>query len=184
MKMMSRKSPLTTMSRGLFMMFALTMLFATTDLQAAAGGKTGVVDVSRVIKQMPETTKAENILKSTTSQWGKALEQMQKDFQSGVAAYEKNKASMNTATKTQKENELKTKLQAAQKYEKEKFGRGGALEKKQEELMKPIRLKVLAAIKAVAQKDGFSLIMEKQAMVYGDSDLDITIKVIDQLNKK
>ncbi len=184
MKMMSRKSALTALSRGLFMVFALTMLFSAPELQAAATGKTGVVDVSKIIKQMPETQKAENILKSTTTQWGKSLEQMQKDFQSGVAAYEKGKASMNQATKTQKENELKTKLQAAQKYEQEKFGRGGALEKKQEELMAPIRQKVLAAIKAVAQKEGFSLILEKQAMVFGDSSLDLTIKVIDQLNKK
>lgn len=174
--------PSALLTRSLFMLAAVVLLFGTAEAEAATG-KTGVVDVSRIIQQMPETKKAENILKSTTSQWGKTLEGMQKEFQTSAANYEKSKASMNSSTKKQKENELKTKLQAIQKYEQEKFGRGGALEKKQSELMKPIQQKVMAAIKKVAQKEGFSLVIEKQAMIYGDNSLDLTLKVIDQLNK-
>ncbi|MCG8375115.1 MAG: OmpH family outer membrane protein [Chlorobiales bacterium] len=63
----------------------------------------------------------------------------------------------------------------------EKFGPGGALDKKKAELFAPIRQKILNAVKAVAAKEGFSVIIDKQAMVYGNPSADITFKVISQL---
>ncbi|HED31476.1 MAG TPA: OmpH family outer membrane protein [Prosthecochloris aestuarii] len=184
MRMMNRTSMLiSVLSRSMVLLAVISLLSGPADASAAAAGKTGVVDVSRIIQQMPETKKVENILKSTTSQWGKTLEGMQKDFQTTMADYEKSKASLSASARTQKENELKTKLQAVQNFEQEKFGRDGALAKKQAELMKPIQQKVLTAIKTVAQKEGFSMVLEKQAMIYGDNSLDLTLKVIDQLNK-
>jgi len=171
------------MIRQIVLAFGLIFALASTA-QAAATAKTGVIDVARVIQQMPETKKAENVLKSSSEEWEKALNKMKVDFQTAAATYEKGKAQMNQATRAQKEKALETQLQAAQKFQLEKFGQGGALQTKQEELFKPIRQKVLAAIEAVSKKEGFSMVLDKQAMIYGDPSLDLTIRVIDHLNKK
>jgi len=58
------------------------------------------------------------------------------------------------------------------------------LYRKEQALITPIRQKLLTAIQAVAQKEGFSLVLDKQAMIYGAADADLTFKVMNQLNIK
>lgn len=180
MKMTSRNSAITTLSRGMLAALLLSFVFMVPNA-FAAGEKTGVVDVAKVIQQMPETKKAENILKSTSTQWKGSLDKLKQDFESAAASYEKQKAGLSKAAREQKAKELELKLKNAQKFQMDKFGPGGALDKKKAELFAPIRAKMLAAVKSVADKEGFTLIIDKQAMVYGGSAVDITAKVIAQL---
>ena len=56
------------------------------------------------------------------------------------------------------------------------------IRQKQEELLAPIRTSVEAAIKAVADKKGLAVVINKMAVVYGGQD--ITQDVINQLQKK
>lgn len=182
MKMMSRNSAFTSLSRTMIIAVILSFLAAIPGAQAATGGqKTGVVDVAKVLNQMPEKKKADNILKATGTQWEKGLDNLKKSFQTAAASYEKQKSSLSKAAREQKEKDLSLKYQGIQKYQMEKFGPGGALDKKKAELFAPIRQKILNAVKAVAAKEGFSVIIDKQAMVYGNQSADITFKVISQL---
>ncbi len=182
MKMMTRNSAITTLLRTAVLTVILSTLAVAPVLEAAPGSqKTGVVDVGKILNQMPETKKAENILKATGTQWEKGLDKLKKEFQAAAAGYEKQKSSLAKAARDKKEKELNLKYQNLQKYQMEKFGPGGALDKKKAELFAPIRQKILAAVKAVAAKEGFSVIIDKQAMVYSDSSADITAKVISKL---
>ncbi|MCG8342330.1 MAG: OmpH family outer membrane protein [Chlorobiales bacterium] len=182
MKMMSRNSTLMSLSRTMIMTLILSLLAIAPSALAAPGDqKTGVVDVAKILDQMPEKKKAENILKATGSQWEKGLDKLKKDFQTAATSYEKQKASLSKTAREQKEKDLNLKYQNIQKYQMEKFGPGGALDKKKAELFAPIRQKILTAVQAVSKKEGFSVIIDKQAMVYGDKSADITFKVISQL---
>ena len=182
MKMMSRNSAFTLLSRTMIMTLILSLFAAVPSVQAAPGDqKTGVVDVAKILDQMPEKKTAENILKATGTQWEKGLDKLKKDFQTAATSYEKQKSSLSKAAREQKEKDLNLKYQSIQKYQLEKFGPGGALDKKKAELFAPIRQKILNAVKAVATKEGFSVILDKQAMVYGDKSADLTFKVISQL---
>ena len=182
MKMMSRNSAFTSMSHIMTITLILSLLAVAPSALAAPGDqKTGVVDVAKILNQMPEKQKAENILKATGTQWEKGLDKLKKDFQTAAASYEKQKKSLSKTAIEQKEKDLNLKYQNIQKYQMEKFGPGGALDKKKAELFAPIRQKILNAVQAVAQKEGFSVIIDKQAMVYGDKSADLTFKVISQL---
>lgn len=182
MKMMSRNSAFTSMSRAMIITLILSLFTVIPSALAAPGSqKTGVVDVAKILDQMPEKKKAENILKATGTQWEKGLDKLKKDFQTAAASYEKQKKSLSKTAREQKEKDLNLKYQNIQKYQMEKFGPGGALDKKKAELFAPIRQKILNAVQAVATKEGFSVIIDKQAMVYGSKSADITFKVISQL---
>lgn len=182
MKTMSGNLASTSLSRAFIITLVLSLLAFAPSAKAATGNqKTGVVDVGKVLDQMPEKKKAENILKSTGTQWEKSLDTMKKNFQTAAASYEKQKKTLSKAAQEQKEKELNLKLQSIQKYQMEKFGPGGALDKKKAELFAPIRQKILNTVQAIAQKEGFSVIFDKQAMVYGDKSNDITFKVISKL---
>ncbi len=182
MKMMSRNSTFTLLSRTMAITLILSLFAVAPSALAAPGNeKTGVVDVAKILNQMPEKKKAENILKATGTQWEKGLDKLKKDFQTAAAGYEKQKKSLSKTAREQKEKDLNLKYQNIQKYQLEKFGPGGALDKKKAELFAPIRQKILTAVKAVATKEGFSVIIDKQAMVYSTKSADITFKVISQL---
>ncbi len=182
MKMMFRNSAFTPLSHTMIITLILSLFAITPSALAAPGDqKTGVVDVAKILNQMPEKQKAENILKATGTQWEKGLDNLKKDFQKVAASYEKQKKSLSKTAREQKEKDLSLKYQNIQKYQMEKFGPGGALDKKKAELFAPIRQKILTAVQAIAKKEGFSVIIDKQAMVYGDKSADITFKVISQL---
>ena len=182
MKMMSRNSMFTPLSLSMILTLILSLFAVAPSALAAPGDqKTGVVDVAKILNQMPEKKKAENILKATGTQWEKGLDNLKKNFQTAAASYEKQKSSLSKAAREQKEKDLNLKYQGIQKYQMEKFGPGGALDKKKAELFTPIRQKILNAVTAVAAKEGFSVIIDKQAIVYGNKSADITFKVISQL---
>jgi len=101
-----------------------------------------------------------------------------------VAPYTQRATTMTKAARDQKEKELNVKGQAVQKYQQDKFGRGGVVDKKEQELIAPIRQKALGAVQTIAQKEGFTLVIDKSVLVYGAAEQDLTFKVMNQLNIK
>ncbi|NTW68347.1 MAG: OmpH family outer membrane protein [Chlorobiaceae bacterium] len=172
-----------SVSRRVILSAALSvMLFAPLSAEAAQEtGKVGVVDFGKLIQQLPETKVAETTLQATAAPLQKELARLNADYQKSVAAYRQLPATASKAVRDQKEQEANTKGQALQKYQQEQ---GVAVEKKQQELLTPIREKVLAAIKAIAQQGGFTLVIDKGVQVYGTPEHDLTFKAMNQLNIK
>ncbi len=172
-------------SRRIIMAVALSLVLAAPQSFAAQeAGKVSVVDSGKILQQLPETKQAEVTLQATVAPLQKELERMNKDYQKLVADYRKKAGSMTKTAREQKEKELNLKGQAVEKYQQEQFGRGGVVEKQQQELLIPIRQKVLAAVESIAQKEGFSLVLEKSIAVYVTPENDLTFKVMNQLNIK
>ena len=57
------------------------------------------------------------------------------------------------------------------------------LAQRQAELIQPIREKVRAAIEKVAKDEKLSAVMENSVLIYFDSKLDITYKVLDNIRR-
>ncbi|WP_242664252.1 OmpH family outer membrane protein [Chlorobium sp. N1] len=162
------------------------LAIAAPSLQAApaGAGKVGVVDFPRILQQMPEAKQAEATLKATAAPFEKELQRQQAELQKAAEAYGAERAAMSKQARDLKEKDLNLKAQGMQKYKQEKFGQGGALDQKQQQLIVPIRQKLLTAIKTIADREGYSLVLDKQAMVYGTPESDLTFKVMNQLNIK
>jgi outer membrane protein len=186
MKLMNHSKRFITMSRRIIMAVVLSLVLVAPQSFAATpeSGKVGVVDTGKILQLLPETKQAESTLQATASPLQKELDRLNKDYQKSVAAYRQQAASLTKAVRDQKEKELNLKGQAIEKYQQEKFGRGGIIEKKQQELLVPIRQKVLSAIESIAKKEGITLVIEKSAAVYVTPDHDVTFKVMNQLNIK
>ena len=185
MKLMNHSDRFMNLSRRIFMAVILSLvLIAPPSFAAQESEKVGVVDTGKILQLLPETKQAEITLQATAAPLQKELERMNQDLQKSVAAYRQQAASMTKPARDQKEKELNLKGQALDKYQQEKFGRGGVVEKKQTELLIPIRQKVLTAIESIAQKEGFPLVLEKNTAVYVTPARDLTFKVMNQLNIK
>jgi outer membrane protein len=173
------------MSRRIIMAVGLSMMMvAPQSFAAQDAGKVSVVDSGKILQQLPETKQAEATMQATAAPLQKELDRLNQDYQKSVVAYRQEAGSLTKAARDQKEKELGLKAQAIEKYQQEKFGRGGLVEKKQQELLTPIRQKVLTAIETIARKEGVSLVLEKNVAIYVTPEQDLTFKVMNQLNIK
>lgn len=172
-------------SRRAVMAVALSFVFAGPQVFAAQGPeKVGVVDSGKILERLPETKQAETTLRATVTPLQQELDRLQQNYQKAILAYRQQANSMTKAAREQKEKELTLQGQSIEKYQQEKFGRGGVVEKKQQELLTPIRQKVLSNIESIARKEGFGLVVEKNVSLFVNPELDLTFKVMNQLNIK
>ncbi len=182
---MSHSKEFINLSRRIIMAVGLSLALVGPESFAAQDGtKVSVVDSGKIIQMLPETKQAEATLQATAVPLQKELDRLNQEYQKSVATYRQQAASLTKTARDQKEKDLGAKGLALEKYQQEKFGRGGVVEKKQQELLTPIREKVLAAVESVAQKEGVTLVLEKNISIYVTPENDLTFKVLDKLNIK
>jgi outer membrane protein len=152
------------------------MVLAPGAFAASGSQKIGVVDYGKIFQQMPETKAADQTMQAAKSQTSAELSKQQTALQNAVQAYQK----------AGKQNPVKEKELRAQdeSFRKAVAEKQNALAKKEQDLITPIRQKIDGAVESIAKKEGYNLIFEKGARVYGDAEYDITFKVMDQLNIK
>ena len=158
------------------MALSLGMTLSAPNAFAEGVQKIGVVDYGKIFQMMPETKAADQTMQTMKNQTNAELGKQQNAFQQAVQAYQK----VGKANAT-KEKELRAQQESLQKSVMEKQSQ---LAQKEQELVAPIRQKIDASVAAVAQRDGFTMILDKNARVYGDEQSDITYKVLDKLNIK
>jgi outer membrane protein len=172
-------------SRRAAMAVVLGFVLAAPQTYAAQSTeKVGVVDSGKILERLPETKQAEASMKAFVGPLQQEFERMQQNYQRGVATYRQQAASMTKTARDQKEKELTLQGESLEKYQQEKFGRGGVVEKKQQELLTPIRQKVLGTIETIARQEGYGMVIEKNISLYVTPELDLTFKVMNQLNIK
>lgn len=174
---MSDSNMFRKLSRPLFIALSLGMTLSSPRAFAAdAVQKIGVVDYGRIFQMMPETKAADESLQTLKNQTNTELGSQQAALQNAIQAYQK----------TGKQNPAKEKALRAQdeNFRKNVSDKQRMLTQKEQELVAPIRQKIDATVASVAQKDGYSMIFDRNVRVYGDAQSDITYKVLDQLNIK
>src|SRR6185295_13954725 len=115
--------------------------------------KIGVVDVVKVIKQMPEAEQGDKYLKDLGKKYYDSLENMQKDLKEKYEAYQKQKAMISTAEQQKTEESFFSQNQLIEKFNQEKFSQQGELAQRREGIMEPIKEKVRKAIEKIKHSE-------------------------------
>jgi outer membrane protein len=163
----------TLLAAGLFAGSALA------TVPASAQSKIAVVDVQRAVMETEDGLRAQAQLKKYFDKRQQELDAKQNELQ-------KQREELEKQSKVISQQALQKKMEDWQKaamelqsvfveYNKE-------LQKKQGEITQPILNKVMGIIRRVATQDGYDAVLEKQAVPYMRSDLDVTDKVIQQYN--
>lgn len=160
--------------------FALTSVFAQNQ-------KTGYVDSEVILAQYPAAVKAQGDLDAMMKEWRSTLEGMRAEVQKLYADYQKQAESMTPDAQQKAQQNILQREREVQSYYQQKFGQpGGEVVTKQEELMAPVKDKIMTAIKAVAQDEGMTFVFDKSGdilLLYADDAFDITYKVLDKLKR-
>src|SRR5574344_414132 len=167
-----------------------TILVAIITLTIGANAQTtknkelkiGVVDVEKIVKEMPEALQADQTLKKLQKTYQDTLNTMQNDLVARAENYQKQRGMMTADKQKAEEESLRVAEQALYSYKDTKFAE---ISEKREIYLAPIRQKVSNAIEAVAKDESLGFVLDKGNgnILYSEEKYDITFKVIDKMKR-
>lgn len=138
----------------------LAACLALTAAVFAQAPKLGYINSAELLQGMPDVTKADNDLKVFAKAYQDQLETMSKEYEKKVKDYQAGQAAMSDAVKEVKAKEIQD-LQA--RMESTNQSATEKVQKKKEDLYKPILEKADKAIKAVAAEKGYDYVFDSSA---------------------
>lgn len=157
----------------------LSMFLTLLTSGARAQMKFAVVDLQRAVMETEEGLRAQATLKKFFDKRQQELDSKQADLQKQREDIEKQSKVVSQQALAKRMEEWQRQMMELQtvfvEYNKE-------LQKKQGELTQPIYGRIVALLRRIATQDGYDSILEKQAVPYMRSDLDLTDRVIQMYN--
>ncbi|MFH0738389.1 MAG: OmpH family outer membrane protein [Candidatus Omnitrophota bacterium] len=143
---------------------------------AQAADKLGYVDLSRTFSEYGKTKEYDKSLSEKETAYNSEREKKVNE----VKQLQDKMNLLSDKEKETKKTELTNKIKSLQDLDREKQT---DLRKEQDEKMKEILKDIEDAVKAYAQKEGYTMVFNDRVLVYQEKNLEITDKVIEILNK-
>lgn len=171
---------------GMKLLRALQLIVVTASAVFLSGGtvraqtRMAVVDTQRAIMETEDGLRAQATLKKLFDNRQRELDKKQEDLQKERDDIDKQKDVLSKAALAKRIDKWQREMVQLQtvfvEYNKE-------LQKKQNELTAPIFQKAMGLIRRLATQDGFDMIVDKQAVPYVRSDLEVTDRLITLYNQ-
>ncbi|MEY4925690.1 MAG: hypothetical protein RI894_126 [Bacteroidota bacterium] len=142
------------------------------------------VDVNKVLERVPDYKAAQDQLDQTAEKWKQEIAAEYAKVDEMYRKYQADEVLLDERARKQREDEITAKEKAVRELQKQKFGPDGALNKKRQELVKPIQDRVYAAIEQYANERGFDFIFDKASsagMLFANPKNDKTDDVVKKL---
>ena len=140
---------------------ALVVLTAFT----VSAQKIGYVDTDYILTSIPEYKAAQSEIDKLSVDWQKEVEAKYAEIDKLYKAYQADAILLTDDMKKKRENEIINKEKEVKELQKQRFGVDGELFKKRQELVKPLQDKIYNAVKAVAERGGLAIILDKAGQV-------------------
>jgi outer membrane protein len=157
------------------------LFFAVTIISAQ---KFAYVDSQYILDNLPEYTEAQAQLDEVSAQWQKEIEAKFAEVDKMYQDYQAQAVLLPEDMKKKKEQEIVDKEKEAKNLQRQRFGQGGDLMKKRQELVKPIQEKVYNAIQEIATNNNYSVIFDKSGaltILFANPKYDVSDEVLDNL---
>jgi outer membrane protein len=167
-------------SRQILVAFLATLSLLAPRL-AQAQQKIGVVDYQRAVLEVDEGKAARARLEQMKDSKQKEFDKAQEALAKEGDTLQKQAPTMTETARTQQAAEYQKKVVELRQA----MAKGEAdLGQSQREAFGPIEEKMQTTVATVAQREGFSMILVKQAVAFGPGSLDVTNEVIRMYNEK
>jgi outer membrane protein len=167
------------MKKGLII--AVAMLFAALQVSAQ---KIGYINTEKILSVIPEYRNAQAQLENLGKQYSEKIESEYSKIETMYQTYQQQKGSLSAQARAQRENEIISREQTVKELQKTYFGQDGLMQKKSEELLNPLKERVDAAIKKIAENGNFMIIFDTslmQGVAYAKESDDLSGLVIKAL---
>jgi len=167
---------------------AVLALFLLMGLvNAAIAQRYAYVDTQYILDQMPEYAEAQLELDKASEQWQAEIEILFLDVDKKRKDYEAEAILLPAEIKKQREKEIQDAEMKAREMQKRRFGVGGDLFNKREELIKPIQDKIFNAIQEIATEKNYAFVFDKanqSNLLYADPKYNISDLVLRKMGIK
>ena len=164
---------------GCIVAMSLALGSLSTPASAESSTKVGVIDTQRAIMETEDGLRMQATLKKIFDSRQRELDKKQVDLQKERDDIEKQRGVLSQEALTKRVEKWQRDMMQLQtvfvEYNKE-------MQKKQNELTQPIFQRAMGLIRRLATQKGLDLIVDKQAVPYVRSDLDLTDQLITLYN--
>ena len=164
-------------------MVVLTLLL-TLGVIGAKAQKYALIDMEYILKNIPAYEMANEQLNSISKKWQTEVESVQQEAQNLYKTYQADLVFLSPDMKTKREAEVVAKEQEAQDLKRKYFATDGELFKKRQSLIKPIQDEIYNAVKDIAEKQGYALVIDRasaMSIIYATPKIDISNDVLTKL---
>ncbi|MCI0469675.1 MAG: OmpH family outer membrane protein [Nitrospirae bacterium] len=168
-----------------FLTFGIIGVFMAMSAVAASAAeplKIGVVDLYKALNESESGKKAKSNLESLIKSKQAAIEEKQKNIEKLKADFDKKAAAMSSEVRKSKEDEIE---RLFRDYQRMVTDSQTELKKKETEMTGGILKELREIINNIAKEEKFTLVIERAdgIVLYVDSSIDITKKVLNKLNQ-
>lgn len=145
-----------------------------------------VVDSEKIFKSLDEYNNAMTTLDTLAKDYQSRVDAKYSEIETLYNNYMAQKPSLSEQTRTQYEQAILTKEQAAAEYQESVFGNEGVMMKKRIELIQPVQRRVFSAIEQYAKTQGFDMVVDRASnttLLYCSEAIDHTQKIIEILKR-
>ncbi len=178
---------LTNRITTLFLLTALSVLAFSGSARADEKNlKIGTIDSQRIFREYQEAKDAEAVFQDEMKQWQQDLQGMERE----ILSLQEKIRSQQLLLSQDKLNELQSQLeQKSQAYDQKRTEildpNNGLAVKRNQELSQPINDQITLVVERLGAEGGYDLILDTATVniVYQNKDLDLTDKVLEELQK-
>ncbi|MCM1035432.1 MAG: OmpH family outer membrane protein [Paludibacter sp.] len=149
--------------------------------------KVAYVDMSYILKNIPQYESANEQLSMISRRWQKEVETLLQEAQILTSNYQTEQIFLSEEMKKKREEEILSKENEAMELKRKYFGKDGELFKKRESLIKPIQDDIYTAIQEIAQEKKYDIVKDRSAdpsLIYMSNKLDISDQVLQKLGAR
>ena len=148
--------------------------------------KTGYIDSNEIMSKIEEVRQVQVELEKEQRRLQSEAQNLYMEMDSLYKVFESTQLLMSDMKKQEIQQQLTQKQQYLERFQMEKFGQGGELERLQIQLLKPVLEKIDKAIQKVGNEEGYDYIFDAVAgaIVFALDSHNVTEKVLDELQNE
>lgn len=162
--------------------FGMALLVAMTHQVQAQ--KFAFVDTEYIMENVPEYEDAKAEMDALAEKWQKEIEGMFQEVEQLYKSYQADAVLLPDDMKKKREEDIIQQEKEAKALQQKRFGPGGDLDLKRQELIKPLQEKLYNAMEEVAVDGNYAVIFDKSSggnMLYTNAKFDLSEEVLDKM---
>jgi len=144
-----------------FPRYFLLLLFFAGFQSAMSAQKFAVVDINKVLENMPEYETAQTEIDRLADAWRQEIAQEYDQIKGLYNKYQAEQVLLSDDARKQREDEIMDREKQVRDLQRVRFGPEGELFKKRQELVKPIQDRLYEIVETYASERGYDFIFDK-----------------------
>ncbi len=146
--------------------FLLLLFFIVPKNLVAQDQKIGFFESDFILSKIPEYSGIEQRLQILSDGWKDQINQLQVEIDNLQEDFNAKEILYTDELKKEKQEEINLKKREKENFVSQKFGPQGEYFQTQKELLEPIQRQVFAAVRTVAQRQGFDYVFDRSGDIY------------------